>query len=259
MGACGSKKRSKAVAQAHRLSSLFGEKPLLSLPELEQYYSNVHTLVVPRVRTLYQEVMGHRTEGVQELSLQFTPLGEAQAVPLARIIVFYPDLRTLRLWKTKLGAGGMRAIAEALPHLEVLESLGLEDNSLGDEGMISLSEGIRPLARLREVFLQINAISDTGLCTLISGLKGKTSITTLNLSENRLTGNSLSVLLDACGATLKLLDLTQNRLGAEGAILLSEWLPRLERLEKLRIGGNGLGDEAERQLMTVASRVQVLV
>jgi len=259
MGACGSKKRSKAVVQEHRLSSLFGEKPLLSLPELEQYYSNVHILVLPKVRTLYQEVVSRRTEGVQELSLQFTPLGEVQAVPVARVIVFYPDLRTLRLWKTKLGAGGMRAIAEALPKLEMLESLGLEDNGLGDEGMISLAEGIRPLSRLKELFLQINTISDTGLRTLISGLRDKASITTLNFSENRLTVNSLSVLLEACGATLKLLDLAQNSLGPEGAKLLSDWLPRLNRLEKLRIGGNGLGDEAERELMTVAGRVQVLL
>jgi Leucine-rich repeat (LRR) protein len=258
MGGCGSKKR-KAIMQEHRLSSLFGEKPMLSLPELEQYYSNVHTLVIPKVRTLYQEVMGHRSEGIQELSLQFTSLHEGQAVPLARVLIFYPDIRILRLWKTRLGAAGMRAVAEALPHLEVLESLGLEDNSLADEGMISLSEGIRPLARLRELFVQINAISDTGLGTLLSGLTDKPNLTILNLSENQITAKSLAELLDTCGTTLKVLDLARNCLGAEGAKLLCEQLPGLKRLEKLLIGGNGLGDEAERQLMTVFGRVQVLV
>ena len=258
MGSCSSKK-SKVISQEHRLSTLFDEKPLFSLGELDQYYSDIHYLVVPKVRTLYQEVLSNRAEGVQELSLQFTPLGGGQAVALARVLAFYPDLRILRLWKARLGDVGMKAVAEVLPRLEVLECLGVEDNNLTDESMSSLSLGLQSLHHLRDLYLQINSLTDKGLTSLLPGLSSKHTLTTLNLSENLLTSVCLTPLLAVCGASLKHLDLAQNRLGEEGGFILITLLPGLEHLEKVRIGGNGLGDEAEMKLIKAAGRVQVLV
>ena len=50
-------------------------------------------------------------------------------------------------------------------------------------------------------------------------------------------------------ATLQKLNFSENKIGIEGAEMLSEALPKMKALEVLNIGGNSLGDEAVNEIL----------
>jgi uncharacterized protein (TIGR02996 family) len=156
---------------------------------------------------------------LERLTLRGGPLGAAGARHLAAGGL--PALRQLRLFGTKVGNAGTRALAES-PHRAELTHLELWANEVGDEGAIALANSPH-LHNLRELHLGLNwHITDTGIAALAA-------VSSL--------------------ARLESLDLCHAALGPAGveALVTS---PHLRRLTYLRVALAGLPDESRRALQT---------
>ena len=253
MGACGARGR---VVTARKAAE---EEPKGPKEELLLFYTSVQSAIAPRVKALYNEVLEKDTENVDTLNLQFSQLGAVQVPYFTRVLQFYPHLRIVKLWKAKLTAEGARLLSPSLATLDCLESLGLEDNQLQDDGITAISEALTSLTRLRELFVQVNSFAEVGATALSKALAGKTALEVLNLSENRLGGYGLKVVLQACAGSLKVLELAHAELGRRGGeVLLEEW-GSFTHLERLRVSGNGFGDDLERVLLQKSPQVHVLI
>ena len=168
---------------------------------------------------------------------------------------FFTQVRTLRLWKTNIGAEGMKQLVLGLKELRVMERVGVEGNHLKDEGIRAFSEAVLEYTKLKELFVQDNEFGDIGAAALSYSLENK-PLTQLNISENHISATGLECLLRVC-PSLETLELAYNSIGpAGGQLLLSQWPPGLTRLA---VTCTAIGDELEQALLSNSSQTQVLI
>jgi Ran GTPase-activating protein (RanGAP) involved in mRNA processing and transport len=102
---------------------------------------------------------------------------------------------------------------------------------------------------LKALDLSANQLGDQGAQELARVLKGNTTLETLNLSGNKLQAASvaLSELLVDSNA-LRILDLSNNNLGDEGATRLGDILPKNSTLVRLNLSYNKIAFKGARKL-----------
>ncbi|ROJ33222.1 NACHT, LRR and PYD domains-containing protein 3 [Anabarilius grahami] len=176
-------------------------------------------------------------------------------------------LEKLRLNKSGVTAEGCAALASALRSNSHLRELDLTENKIGDGGLTLLSDGLKdPHCKLEKLTLWNCNITDEGCAALASALRSNSHLRELDLTENKLGDGGLTLLSDGlkdphskleklklydCGVTaeggaalatilrsnshLRELDLTWNKIGGGGLILLSDGLDPHCNLEKLRL------------------------
>ncbi|XP_048036227.1 NLR family CARD domain-containing protein 3-like isoform X3 [Megalobrama amblycephala] len=148
-------------------------------------------------------------------------------------------LRELDLTENKIGDGGLTLLSDGLkdPHCK-LEKLTLWNCNITDEGCAALASALRSNSHLRELDLTENKLGCRGLTLLSDGLKDPHSkLEKLKLYDCGITaegGAALATTLRS-NSHLRELDLTWNKIGGGGLILLSDGLDPQCKLEKLML------------------------
>lgn len=140
---------------------------------------------------------------------------------------------------------GIEPIAEALEKDNKVTQLWLKRNPLKKEGMFPLVKMLKINTYLQVLDLTNTGILDDGAKILLEGIKINNSLKFLYLSSNGLTEKTCETLKDTLTFTnIEQLGLGCNRLGNNGAILLSEILLQKDvKLKSLEIASCAIGIE----------------
>ncbi|XP_067916273.1 NACHT, LRR and PYD domains-containing protein 3-like [Heterodontus francisci] len=222
----------------------------------------------------------HFCEALEELDLENCRLtGEG----LARLVPALHRCRILRLKGVILRDGGAKMLAKALKKPkcrlqtvvmvssglteacvgdlssallvnESLRNLQLGDNGLGDTGLKRLCMALRdPVCKLQKLGVDRNGLTKACAEDLAFALGGSCSLTELDLSENRLGDAGfivLSTVLQSPGCGLQALALASNKLSDACAWELSAILSQSKSLLTINLNSNNLGDLGIKYLCT---------
>ncbi len=128
-----------------------------------------------------------------------------------------------------------------------VKHLLLGTNGLGDEGAKAVADALEPGHQIETVYLGCNKIAAPGVDSLAERLASDTTVRALWLKRNPVGDDGVRRLCEALrhNTTLRTLDLVNVGLSADGLAALADALRSREaRLERLFLGGNGLGPEA---------------
>ncbi|MEV4758156.1 gala protein [Micromonospora sp. NPDC049559] len=171
-------------------------------------------------------------------------LGPAGAARLLPVAVRSPHAVHLLLGTNSLGPAGARSVAEALAEGHGLHTLYLGCNRIDPDGVAALAARLAGDGTVRALWLKRNPIGDAGLAALAGMLRANVTLRTLDLVNTGITGAGLrtllTVLLDR-PTPLERLFLGGNGLGPEDADLLAALL-RDAGVRELYLPANHLGD-----------------
>ena len=257
MGACLAKKAQKPGIhpEPHSAKQQECKADLQKLLDEEGQFMN------RKVKGYFELAIAGNAATTLEVNMKFINLGETGALHLTKVLPCYTALTSLRLWKTKLGIEGAKLLSSSLQHLPKLEVLSLEDNELKTEGTNYIAQALPSLPLLRELYLHVNKMGQEGVVALSGPLAVLGSLQILTLDENQIGKSGLLLLLAALSkgiSRLTLLGLAFNQLGDEGARELLDCLPRMTKLRKLTMSGNGLSPGLERDLIATSPSVDFL-
>ncbi|MEW1905056.1 gala protein [Streptomyces sp. NPDC086147] len=151
------------------------------------------------------------------------------------------------LCKQGLGPAGAARLLPAATASAHAAHLLLGTNAIGDTGAASLAGALAGGHGLRTLYLGCNRIGPEGVGALAAALTGDTTVRALWLKRNPLFEDGARILaaLLRRNTALHTLDLVNTGIGTGGVRLLLDALLERERpLERLFLGGNGLGPEA---------------
>ncbi|MEC4573948.1 gala protein [Streptomyces virginiae] len=152
------------------------------------------------------------------------------------------------LCKQGLGPAGAARLLPAAAASPYATHLLLGTNAIGDTGAATLADALATDGHgLHTLYLGCNRIGPDGVGSLAGALADDTTVRALWLKRNPLFedgARTLAALLRR-NTTLRTLDLVNTGIGAAGVrLLLDALLEREQPLERLFLGGNGLGPEA---------------
>lgn len=157
-----------------------------------------------------------------------------------------PDGR-VDLCKQGLGVAGLRRVlpaALASPHAR---HLLLGTNALGRDGAAALATALDTDHHVRTLYLGCNGIDATGVAPLLATLTGDRTVRALWLKRNPLGDDGVAAVADALrrNPTLRTVDLVHTGVTAAGLrVLVDALVGRAAPVERLFLGGNGLGPDA---------------
>lgn len=150
------------------------------------------------------------------------------------------------LCKQGLGPGGAARLLPAAAASAHATHLLLGTNAIGDEGARTLAGTLTGGHGLHTLYLGCNRIGPDGVSALAAALAEDTTVRALWLKRNPLLEDgtrTLAALLRR-NTALRTLDLVNTGIGADGVrLLLDALLEREQPLERLFLGGNGLGPD----------------
>uniref|UniRef100_A0A2N9H0W5 WPP domain-containing protein n=1 Tax=Fagus sylvatica TaxID=28930 RepID=A0A2N9H0W5_FAGSY len=167
------------------------------------------------------------TEKLRVLHFHNNMTGDEGALAIAEMVKCSPALEDFRCSSTRVGSEGGVAVAEALGTCTHLKKLDLRDNMFGVEAGVALSKAISVFADLTEVYLSYLNLEDEGAVTLANALKDSApSLEVLDMAGNDITAKAAASLAACIAAKqfLTMLNLSENELKDEGAILISQVL-----------------------------------
>ncbi|WP_242907076.1 gala protein [Actinomadura terrae] len=172
-------------------------------------------------------------------------LGAAGVARLVPAAVASPHAAHLLLGTNAMGDAGARAIADALAPGHGLSTLYLGCNRVGEAGAAALARRLASDGEVRALWLKRNPVGDAGATALAAMLRTNRTIRTLDLVNTGLGVAGLRALLDALAARdapLERLFLGGNGLGPDAAPLLAALL-RDAGVRELYVPVNHLGDD----------------
>ncbi|WP_030723712.1 hypothetical protein [Streptomyces sp. NRRL S-237] len=194
-----------------------------------------------------------RTDGRVDLCKQgLGPAGAARLLPAATASA---HARHLLLGTNAIGDAGATTLAEALATGHGLHTLYLGCNRIGPDGVGSLSGALRDDTTVRALWLKRNPLFADGARTLAALLRRNTALRTLDLVNTGTGADGVRLLLDALlerEHPLERLFLGGNGLGPDAAPLLAA-LIREAGLRELYVPANHLGDEGVAALAAAAA------
>lgn len=150
------------------------------------------------------------------------------------------------LCKQGLGPEGAARLLPAAAASAHATHLLLGTNAIGDEGARTLAGTLAGGHGLHTLYLGCNRIGPDGVSALAGALAEDTTVRALWLKRNPLLedgARTLAALLRR-NTALRTLDLVNTGIGADGVrLLLDALLEREQPLERLFLGGNGLGPD----------------
>jgi NAD(P)-dependent dehydrogenase (short-subunit alcohol dehydrogenase family) len=234
-------------AGMHHLASL-----LEANSTLETLFLGCNGITARGVEVLAPAAAEHRS--LRGLWLKRNPLGLEGARHLAPVLERSPGLRTVDLVQTGLGGRGLAVVVEALLRRgRPLERLYVCGNGLTPADASALVELVQS-ACPEELYLRANHLGDEGCEVLLDACARARDLRVLGLASNGLSARAaraVAAALDA-GSAFTVLDLSQsaetflpgvlpNRLGDPGALEVASSLRWDPPLERLSLGGNGVG------------------
>jgi hypothetical protein len=169
------------------------------------------------------------------------PVGAARLLPAAAASRHAVHLL---LGTNAIGNDGAAAIADALTHGHGLQTLYLGCNRIGDAGAAVLASRLAGDKTVRALWLKRNPIGDAGVRALAGVLLRNQGIRTLDLVNTGLTGDGLQMLLTVLAERrrpLERLYLGGNGLGPDSSGLLAALIAEVG-VRELYLGSNHLGD-----------------
>ncbi|MGW0436469.1 gala protein [Micromonospora sp. NPDC003197] len=157
-----------------------------------------------------------------------------------------PDGR-LDLCKQGVGPLLTHQLARAAARSAHTRHLLLGTNGLGDDGAQAVADALAPGHRIETLYLGCNRINPTGVAALADRLAADQVVRALWLKRNPIGDEGVLRLCDALADNrgLRTLDLVNVGVTVRGLSRLAETLAaRDARLERLFLGGNGLGPES---------------
>ena len=158
-----------------------------------------------------------------------------------------------------IGDQGVRAIAHALRYKSSLTLLTLCVNTLSDSSFAALGEALQSNCSLTHLYMQgdepnLYHFGDSSLETFSKALKSRgTQMTHLHLSNLSISSSHVISLAEALrvNATLKLLDLSCNKIDCSGARTLAQALKKNQSLICLKLGNNNISDAGAENFVEV--------
>jgi Leucine Rich repeat len=181
-------------------------------------------------------------------------LGPAGAARLLPVAAASPHAVHLLLGTNAIGSDGALAVADALVPGHGLETLYLGCNRVDASGTGALADRLATDTTVRAVWLKRNPLGDAGVRALAATLRRNTTIRTLDLVNTGLTGDGLRVLLTVLAerpVPIERLFVGGNGLGPESAGLLAA-LIRDAGVRELYLPANHLGDAGAATLAAAA-------
>ncbi|QES59332.1 gala protein [Streptomyces venezuelae] len=194
-----------------------------------------------------------RTDGRVDLCKQgLGPAGAARLLPAATASA---HARHLLLGTNAIGDAGARTLAEALTGDHGLHTLYLGCNRIGPDGAGSLAGALGDDTTVRALWLKRNPLFEDGARTVAALLRRNTALRTLDLVNTGIGAEGVRLLLDALlerEQPLERLFLGGNGLGPDAAPLLAA-LIREAGVRELYVPANHLGDEGAAALASAAA------
>ena len=235
-----------AVHDVHSLSLDFSRRNQSpTTTELKDIRQTLHAVAtMPALRSVDVDLSRSRcTRIVEELSPALSNL---------------PQLASLRLNGSRIGAAGAAALVPLLGALTALTALDLGRNTFRDDGAEALALALTRLPRLAALDLSWLSICVAGAATLVEPLGALTALTALDLSGNRLDRvTEDGVLPRALSCLSRLADLRLERTGIDGAsaAALAERLGSLYTLTALSLCQNHFGCDGVQSLAPALRRL----
>ena len=152
------------------------------------------------------------------------------------------NLQKLDLSKQKIGIKGIKELSETFAKFSKLKHLNLRGNELYDEGVAELAKNFDKLKQIEVLNLRENKISSDGIKSISENFPSiSSSIKTLNLSWNRLEDKGMEILCSMDLSNLECLKLKQNSITVEGLGYLTNLFHKLDKLTYLDLSWNKLG------------------
>ncbi len=202
--------------------------------------------------------------GLTRLSLRSCDLKEEGILALMPALAQSPQLRSLNLYRNKIGIQGITQLAAVLPSSNITE-LNLYRsylNDLGREGLQAIYSFLRalPNSKLSILDMGLNGLGDEGAAILAEILSDPANAEFVSqfkvcrLYNSDLGPNGAVVLARALAATrLEEIELGANNIQARGAIAFATLLESIPLL-KLNIGWNEIGDEGAQAVFKALSK-----
>ncbi|MFE4334178.1 gala protein [Streptomyces sp. NPDC056831] len=194
-----------------------------------------------------------RVDGRVDLCKQ--GLGAAGAVRVMPAVARSPHAAHVLLGTNSLGDEGARAVADVLGRDDHgLRTVYLGCNRIGADGVGALAGALSEDETVRALWLKRNPVGDAGVRALVPMLRRNTVLRTLDLVNSGLTADGLAALLAVLSQRSRPVDrlfLGGNGLGAEAAPLLAA-LIRDAGVRELYLPANHLGDAGAAVLAAAA-------
>ncbi|MFB8208436.1 gala protein [Streptomyces sp. NPDC056010] len=185
-----------------------------------------------------------RADGRVDLCKQ--GLGAAGAARIMPALARSPHATHALLGTNSLGDEGAQAVAAATAgSAHGLHTLYLGCNRIGAEGATALAAALADDATVRALWLKRNPLGDAGVRALLPMLRRNTALRTLDLVNTGITADGLAALLDVLSTRprpVERLFLGGNGLGADAAPLLARLILDAG-VRELYLPSNHLGDE----------------
>lgn len=184
-------------------------------------------------------------EDMQELCLMGNRVGNLAAEALAACFWHITALKQLDMKSTFVEAAQIRVLAAGISALTALQDLSLSSNPVEADGMHALAPSLSHLTALTALNLKDCQIKDDGAIELSAAFCSFSCLQSLILGgDNCLTHEGIAALAAkfAHFGNLRKLDLSQSKIGKQGARSLASSFIHLTCLEDLSIECN-IGDE----------------
>ncbi|WP_043511909.1 MULTISPECIES: gala protein [unclassified Actinoplanes] len=188
-------------------------------------------------------------------------VGPVEVGRIAAAAAGSPHVRHLLLGTNALGTEGVEAVAGALRPGHGIETLYLGCNRIGPDGAAVLAERLAADDTVRALWLKRNPVGDEGVARLAAALAGNPILRTLDLVNTGLTVTGLTVLTDALvagGARLQRLFLGGNGLGPDAVGVLARLIHEAG-VHELYLAANHLGDRGAAALGEAAHGVPAIL
>jgi len=135
-------------------------------------------------------------------------------------------------------------MTDGVPHSSPRFSRTTSSRRIGDNGVQKLATVLRDNRSLVALSLALNGIGPSGSKSLNWGLRTNKYMAHLNLGMNQIGNDGVKNLLnDWRNMTLRMLNLQENQITADGGVFIGEWLGKKESgIRELHLSFNDLGE-----------------
>jgi Ran GTPase-activating protein (RanGAP) involved in mRNA processing and transport len=207
-------------------------------------------------------------DAVTDLDLSGNHIKAPGGEVIAKMLLRNKTLTSLNLADNQLAAEGGALVIKSLKKNRSIKMLSLKGNGIGEQGAIALSDLLRSqasaLASLDASFndISLNSEAEDGIAAIAQAIKTNNQITILNLAHNYIKETGITLFArDAIlkKRTLTELDLSQNRIGRKGALVVGDALRKNGYLRQLGLEDNEIDPDTALKIRKICKNKGIKV
>ncbi|EGC32327.1 hypothetical protein DICPUDRAFT_49642 [Dictyostelium purpureum] len=187
----------------------------------------------------------------------FKKIGNHDPKTIAKVLMNGKSHPLIKLEKNDLGDAGIIPISKALKQQAIVSSLDLSCNNITSAGIKELCQGIANNKYLMYLKLDNNPIGNEGFKAICDVLKSKECVLkSIYLSECNITHRGMHYFVDALqfNRSLETIHLNSNKLGNEGATLLSKCITIEGKLKNISLFFCAIGDGGANSFLSILDK-----